>query len=151
MVKTLFTGLEEVIDPKCENWLTGGTVKDLEDLFDSAMSIIGSADTIKDTRNPDIVANGITGVGANQVGIALNKQGAFFNADVTTNNGRISGNTDRARVFILIHELAHFNQVPGFQSDRGNAKAGTGNNNMIQKYCGTTLKRYNGGDQTWQP
>jgi RHS repeat-associated protein len=151
MVNTLFVGLTQVMDPDCQNWLTGGTVNNLGGLFSSAMTVMGSATGIVDTRNPGGVVNAMTGVGANQVGIALNQQGAFFSSSVTTNNGRISGNTDRARVFILIHELAHFNQVPGFLSDRGNPGAGTSNNSTINEHCRRTLGRSNGRDQSWRP
>jgi hypothetical protein len=72
--------------------------------------------------------------------IVVNNSGAFFNGSGTTDNGKIAGGTPAAEVFILIHELAHLNNVPGFIPDANSKQAGINNNLMIDQHCSKAIK-----------
>ena len=71
----------------------------------------------------------------------VNDIGAFFNS--TDNQARqlpvgkrnYAGNSVRAQLFILLHELAHQITVSGFQPDFGNPKAGRANDELVDTYC----------------
>ena len=84
--------------------------------------------------------NAFTGIGGTNVpagtaAIVFNDNGAFSSGSTTTGNGTIAGNTKRARVFLMLHELAHSMGAAGFMSDRGNDTAGKLNNDLIFKNC----------------
>ena len=81
------------------------------------------------------IINGVTGAAVPALAIVVNDGGAFFNGSGTTDNGKISGNSLKAQVFILIHELAHANSVPKFASDANSLAAGAANNQMIEDHC----------------
>ena len=53
--------------------------------------------------------------------------------------GGYTGGTTRAQVFILLHELAHFTNAPGFQSDLGDPVATASNDSLVNKNCGRTI------------
>ena len=70
----------------------------------------------------------------------INDGGAFFNDSGTTDNGKISGNSLKAQVFILIHEFAHSNLVPKFASDANWLATGVANDQMIEDHRSRLLK-----------
>jgi hypothetical protein len=70
-----------------------------------------------------------------------NVQGSpVWSSKETTDNGYIHGNTPAAQVFILIHELAHLGEVPGFVPDAKSQQAGIDNNVLIDQNCGAAIK-----------
>ncbi len=70
----------------------------------------------------------------------VNSNGAFFNGLFTVGARAYKGNTLMAQAAILIHELAHIISASGFQSDFGNAKAGSANDNLVNKNCGKLIE-----------
>ncbi len=105
------------IDPNCLSWLQSGGVnlgQEVSGLL--GYGLIGHG-TITTTQ-PNSVVNAVEGPSdAPGFAIVINDNGAFFNKNVTTDVGQLQGNTIAARIFILIHELAHSMEVPGFVPD----------------------------------
>jgi hypothetical protein len=101
-----------------------------------------------DHQNPNSQVNAVTGVGVNSLAVAVNLRGAFGSSNALgTNEGKIKANTDRARVFILLHEFGHLLSLPDFLSDRGNPDAGKTNNKAVEENCGKTITRFDGSKQ----
>lgn len=71
----------------------------------------------------------------------VNDIGAFFNAADTQGRQFVvgtrdyAGNTVRAQLAILLHELAHQITVSGFQNDFGIPKAGKANDKLVDTNC----------------
>src|SRR5215471_11997464 len=75
--------------------------------------------------------------------------GAFYNSNAAVGVGvndpqiaQINASSDRARVFILILELAHLTGAAGFENDAGNQPAGNRNNDRVCDNCSATLTRF---------
>jgi RHS repeat-associated protein len=130
--------LETFIDPSCQNWLQSGGVNldaYIGDLLGNGL--IGHG-TITTTQANSVV-NAITSPSdAPGVAIVINDSGAFFNGAVTTDRGKLQGNTAAAQIFILIHELAHSMGVPGFLDDSGSQQAVNNNDIQIEQQCSKT-------------
>jgi hypothetical protein len=58
------------------------------------------------------------------------------------NGGTISGGTPKAKIFIILHEIAHGVETPGFLPDFNNPTAGKINDTLINDNCGNTLKKF---------
>jgi RHS repeat-associated protein len=123
-------------DPDCSGWLKG------------------AQSYIHDLLNNSLVAHGeftstvaafthITGsdVPEGYAAMVVNDTGAFFKEGFTLANGTINGGTDLARVFILLHELAHGLDVEGFEHDFGDKAAGARNDAKVLEKCAKTLNR----------
>lgn len=73
--------------------------------------------------------------------ITVNDNGAFFNARDPLDNrilfkdGGYNGGTLKAQARIMIHELAHLLDVPGFQPDFGSPEAGRANDKLVETNC----------------
>jgi hypothetical protein len=137
------------LDDRCANFL-GGRAN-----VEAYMSLLYGHDLIgHGTFHPALAAgrnvsvtNAITGgngtnipAGSAGAAITFNDAGAFFNSDYSTNNGRIAGNTDKARAFLWLHELGHGMNV--LAQDLGNELAGRANNNLINDNCKDTLNKF---------
>jgi hypothetical protein len=86
-------------------------------------------------------------VGSYAVNVIINEVGSFFNntnlrfvSDVPEVFAILS-NTDRFRVFTLLHELAHSMHAPGFGPDIGSNSSQLGNNRLLWENCSTTINR----------
>jgi len=125
------------IDPDCDSWLGGAT--------SVVGGLLGSTGRIQDS----LVGHGILSdgsvnafVGGNSrtnvppgTALVVNRRGAFFTSNQTTANGSIAGGTFQARVFILLHEVAHLQSASNFLSDGGNAAAGHSNDELLKVKC----------------
>jgi len=138
--------LKELIDDRCVS-LFGG-----KDAFIRKINELTAVDGAGDTKGianaqisptevrPD---SGVTNaVASGSELIIVNTYGAFFSNDVTTNNGRIQGGTDKAGAFILLHEFGHIMNAPGFESDNGKEEEGRKNNDIINNNCKDTLRKF---------
>ena len=130
------------VDPDCENWLAG-VVGHIEQLLGTTGrpedSYLGHG-VFSDPR-----VNAFTGITATNVRdgeaiIVVNDNGAFFSSRQSTANGKIRGGTFQARVFIMLHELAHSLEIKGFEKDFGNDAVGKANNKLVLKHCEKMLK-----------
>jgi hypothetical protein len=74
--------------------------------------------------------------------VVINDNGAFFNSGVKTDQGKISGGTVKAGIFILLRELGHLLGAPNFQSDRNSNQAGASNDSLVEQNCAATLAIY---------
>jgi hypothetical protein len=80
--------------------------------------------------------------------VALN--GAFFQSGSSATVGYavpnwITGGSLAAQMLIVIHELAHVDEVPGFDpNDNGSPAAQTNNNNLVMKNCGDAISWWAG-------
>jgi hypothetical protein len=142
MITLAMLTLGNIIDPDCQNWLQSGEVNDFAAFSNNLINygLVGHGGIT--TSEPGATVNALTNpVDAPGFLIVINDSGAFFNAGGFTDNGRISGATLKAQVFLLLHEYAHANLVPGFKSDKDDPEAGKTNNIQIEKNCGKTLAR----------
>lgn len=134
-------------DEKCAEWLSGGGSLKIGFAF-----ILGELDSTKmavgvgtfDTPTTNAVAGTSgTDLAPGSMSITVNTGGAFFSGNVTTGLGvSIPSATDAARVFILLHELAHSFGAVGFnQADGGNGDAQKFNNTLVLDKCGALVDR----------
>jgi hypothetical protein len=138
--------LKELIDDRCAS-LFGG-----KDAFNRKMNELTAVDGAGNTKgiaNAQIAPtevrpdSGVTNaIASGSELITVNIYGAFFSNDVTTNNGRIQGGTDKAGAFILLHEFGHIMNATGFKSDNGNVEVGKSNNDIIHNNCQDTLRKF---------
>ena len=75
--------------------------------------------------------------------ITVNAVGAYFSNNFigmanSTDNGKISGGTPGARVFILLHELGH--TTGALAKDRDDPSGGRLNNTNLERNCGQTIR-----------
>lgn len=78
--------------------------------------------------------------------ITVNVYGAFFYSSAGIGDGvtGISAGTDAVRVFIILHELAHFTQAAGFQEgDRASATQ-SANKKLLEQHCQKTINQASG-------
>jgi len=134
--------LKHNIDSTCEAWLETGFVKDIDkfisDLVDNALIGHGTITTTTQGQTINAVTSPAPAPGFS---IVINDNGAFFSPSVTTDTGNISGGSPLAQAFILLHEFAHANIVPGFLNDANNAGFGALNNTTIEQQCAGTLSK----------
>jgi hypothetical protein len=57
-------------------------------------------------------------------------------------NGKYTGGTAIGQAFILLHELGHALSAADFRSDFGNKENGAHNDNLIERNCSNTLRRF---------
>lgn len=124
-------------DPDCARWLKGA-----QDYSDNLLK-------------HQLVAHGefeasmaaFTGIRGSDLpegyaAIMVNGVGAFFRPRFTLANGLIEGGTDRARAFILLHELAHGLLPPqNFENDFGDSAAQVRNDAKVLANCSKTIQR----------
>jgi RHS repeat-associated protein len=146
-VQTAFARMLAFLDPDCEAYLDSGGVNlqsYVSSLFAYDLVAVGAFDVTKaaftSTRGTDLPDG--------YAAIVFNTVGAFFNGTVTlpggsaslsVDNGRIAGGTNKAQVFIILHELGHALGAQGFESDFNNDAAGKRNDDRIDKNCKKTL------------
>ena len=129
------------IDPECKKWLETGVTKDFGVYVSALSSVIGHG--VISTSEPGSVVNALTSPNdAPGFSIVINDNGAFFNRNEKTDNNKIAGGTLKAQVFILLHEFAHSNEVPGFRSDAGKPENGWLNNKDVESHCSKTLAKF---------
>ena len=108
----------------------------------AGIAVIAPTVTTQGNITSTTVANAETGYVKDQA-ITVNAIGAFFGGSIngvislSTNNGRISGGTPGAQAFILLHEAGHLLNV--LQPDFGSRGAGSANDNLINKNCGSLV------------
>jgi len=143
LIEDSLFALEQTIDPDCASYLGGiESVNKLIDwLRDRKNLSAGHALITPNTINAitDFVSRGIT----------INRTGAFFDSTNSTDNGRINGNSPRARIFIFLHEFGHIQGAVGFLSDYNNPDAGRQNNNLIHDHCKNTMNRFGNRSYDW--
>ena len=132
--------LRNIIDDDCRSWLQGGEVNNFDvftqNLVDNGVVGHGSITTTQTNTTINAVTNPPDAPG---LSIVINDSGAFYNSGASTDNEKIPGGTLAADVFILLHEYAHLNRVPGFENDAGDSGAGRRNNNRVEEHCSKTL------------
>ena len=134
--------LENVIDPDCRKWLEDGEVHDFAAFSCTLLKSGAVGHGTVTTTEPNSIANAVTNpTDAPGFAIVINDSGAFFSSGATTDNGKISGGTLKAEVFLLLHEYAHLNKVSGFENDAGDSNAGKRNNDRVEEHCSKTLKK----------
>jgi RHS repeat-associated protein len=133
--------IRKTIDPDCLSYLQSGG-GNLGTYVSGLLSygLLGVANF-----NPSIAA--FTGTAGTDLpdgaaAIVVNNNSAFFNSGYSTDQGKITGGSAKAQVFILLHELAHALGAKDFQSDYGNKDAGKANDSKIESNCKKTLSQY---------
>jgi len=130
-LRTIQQALQQ--DSKCGNWLSGNQalINTLVGNTPSGLVYAGVGDF---SSSGTSVTNAIAGAPASTglpagALLTVNADGAFFSASATTGyQGDISGGSDLAKAFILLHELGHLTGAAGFQSnDSGSTKQAIAN------------------------
>jgi RHS repeat-associated protein len=149
-IRRALNWLMSSIDADCSKWFSGnfgqGVASLLGDPSDPDTVLIGhgefSTNTISAFTGNNISTTDLPAGYA----IAVNDTGGFFSSSYSAggqtyalNPGGYTGGTYQAQAYILLHELAHFLKVSGFQADLDNAKAQADNQEMIKKKCGKTI------------
>ena len=135
-------------DPACSDWL-GGADASISAILGAnplGRNFIGAADLDQKGVNA-FQGNSGTDLGDGIASITVANNGAFFNSDVGVGDGvqGITGGTDAAKAFILLHELAHFLGAARFQSPDGgtdNKQAQIDNNELVQEKCSNTIGKF---------
>jgi hypothetical protein len=134
--------LDNIVDPDCRAWLQGGVFGNLDTEISEIVQngVVGHGSI--STNQPDTVVNAVTNPGdAPGFAIVINDNGAFYNSSVATDNGNITGGDLKADIFILLHELGHLNQIPGFLDDSQSSANGKTNNITVEQKCSKTLAK----------
>lgn len=136
------------IDGDCQRWLQGGASNNFAEYVNQIRTLTGHGQI--HTSAKDAYVNAVTSPkDAQGFVIVINDDRAFFRGgayfdnkcqEFTTNNGRIAGGTFAAKVFILLHECAHSNDVPGFGSNANDPAAVKRNNDRVSTNCDRTLR-----------
>ena len=144
-VQAALANLRKVIDPDCLSWLesgiAGGNVNIFNQFYALLLTTVAAADfsgTLYQNQNAVSFAPEYSSP------ITVNTEGAFFSAAMGVGYGSskvrsMQPGSGTAQFAILLHELGHYFQVPGFiQDDRGEGRQGA-NNNQILEHCSKTL------------
>jgi hypothetical protein len=154
------------LDEKCMTWLSGGGFAGGVGGYDDILAaLLGEKDfgvsadfrsamtaTVGSFDSAHWSVNAVSGTAGTDLPggtlMTINAGGAFFGSNLSADNGRITGGTDLAKAFILVHELAHLTSAAGF-ADGDSGQPGTlggqrqiDNNNLIHDKCQTTLDRF---------
>ena len=130
----------------CAAWLGG--IDEVEELICDLVhhDLVGHS-----TFDPTLAAFvgiGCTDLRPGSAALVANRSGAFFNSGYTV--GGFEGNTMKARVHILLHELAHLMSAPGlahlmsapgFKADYRNPQASADNDELVRTHCTGALGR----------
>jgi hypothetical protein len=129
----------------CDSWLTGNNDV-INTLLGQGNGVTTESVGVGNFSDPLVNAvYGTTGTNLPTDGTALltvNASGAYFNSSASVGAGvtGINGGSDQAKLFILLHELAHATEAAGFQSgDSGGIIQGQNNRLLLQK-CGDFIK-----------
>jgi hypothetical protein len=148
--RKVLSWISENTDEDCRNWLGSSFSTAIASLrgdpTDSATVYIGHGDF----STPFVSA--FTGNNTQQTNIpigfaiTINDTGGFFNSATLSagksqdlSPGGYVGGSNQAQVYVLLHELAHFLNAPGFLSDFGNPVAGATNDRTVNDNCGKTI------------
>jgi RHS repeat-associated protein len=133
MIKSVMSRL----DPDCERFLSAnGPANDyVSTLLSADLVAVADFDVNKAAFTNITGSNLPDGYAA----IVFNNNSAFFNSKYTVNQGKLRGGTDKARAFIVLHELAHGTYANDFKPDLNISEAGTHNDKLIEKNCSKTL------------
>ena len=158
--QNVLTGLLDFVaknvDSDCSKWLLTGTsgnpltnqpfesIAEVADLL-YGQNMIGYA--VVFGSDPKAVNNASTGSGVGGFAIVFNLRGSTFERGAPRSSGdtfnrqitNINPGSQRAGLFTMIHELAHFLNVPGFRSDANSRSAGNLNNDDVWKNCQKTI------------
>jgi len=120
----------------CDQWLSGnGAV--IDTILDQGRVGVGSF-----ANTPGTITNAVSGVnGTNLTNGALltvNLSGAYFSGSEPVGNlvHGINGGSNQAKLFILLHELAHLTQADGFQPEDNGRDLQNQNNSILLNKCG---------------
>jgi hypothetical protein len=159
-VAATLTNLRRSIDQDCLAWLESGIAGGLTSVFNQFFNALigvpggapaaGAANLNTSSGQGPNAAEGPIGTGYS---ITVNAYGAFFDPSVGVGVGKVYdsqisqlvGGTQSAQNFILLHELAHYFQVPGFikndynLNDPTNLNSQRLNNDQVWKNCSKTI------------
>jgi hypothetical protein len=132
------------IDPNCLAYLQSGG-GNLSSYISGLVgnNLIGVGD-FSINRIAAITGTAGTNLPAGTAAMVVNSSGAFFYGNYTVDQGKITGGTAKAQVFILLHELGHALGAAGFLSDAGNPANGKTNDQTIATQCANTLSQFSG-------
>ncbi|HWX54355.1 MAG TPA: RHS repeat-associated core domain-containing protein [Verrucomicrobiae bacterium] len=164
-VKAALKRLLKVLDPNCLKFLNSqgrdaqSYINDLITYADSGgIAVKEFPGTITETgpvNNPGTTVIGGTTTqhltidnaytGGPDAALTVNSLGAFFNGSykgipLTTDRGRIKGDTMAAQDFIILHEVAHGTNA--IKPDKGNQKMVDQNDKDLENNCKDTIKSF---------
>jgi RHS repeat-associated protein len=125
-------------DTDCAGWLEGARDY-IGDLLGA--SLIAHGHVVNRSSIAAFTGTGNTDVPPGYAAMVVNDEGAFFRSGFSVANGSISGGTELARVFILLHELAHGVTAKDFENDYNSRPAGNRNDARVLSNCKKTLDR----------
>ena len=144
-VQDAFARTLAFLDPDCEAFLNsgGGNVQSyVSDLLENDLVAVGDFDTGKAA----FTNAGGTDLPAGYAAMVFNSGSAFFNSTIpgtqttlSVDNGKLSGGTAQAQVFIILHELGHAMGAKDFRDDFNNGDSGKWNDKLIDSNCKRTL------------
>ncbi len=141
-IRAVLNWIKTNVDKDCANWLggIGGAIDSiLGDPADERTVLIGHGEF------DDSAIGAFTGNAPSQTDIpdgyamTVNDTGLFFKSISGMTAGGYNGGTSQAQVFIMLHELGHWLNAGGYQSDFDNQDAGKSNDNLVKQKCGKTL------------
>jgi hypothetical protein len=137
----------------CDNWLGGdnNVTSVINTLLGQTPDVTTDSVGVGRFNDPTVNAvYGTTGTNLPTDGSALltiNLSGAFFNSNASAGTGvqGINGGSQQAKLFILLHELAHATGAAGFLSGDSSAtpqgaQNQASNNALLQQKCGSFIK-----------
>ena len=135
-------------DSDCARWLAGSstlsTFQKSLDLLASTQSMVGVGTFSDNTINAMAMSPASTGIPAGTM-VTVNTSGAFFQSGPSESVGYgvpdwIKGGSAAAQMLIVLHELAHVFEAPGFvQNDYGDTAAQKNNNQLVMQNCGSVI------------
>ncbi len=149
--------IRKTIDPDCLGWLESGIVKKHLDVFNryfNGLLGVGLSGPLAGVANLGTSGpNAETGNFGTGYTITVNTMGAFFQRSVplgfadrhASDLKALTGGTDAAQRFVLLHELAHFFQAQGFGDDfdlnhPNDVSLQEKNNDLLWDKCSKTIK-----------
>jgi hypothetical protein len=120
----------------CDKWLSGnGAV--IDTILNQGLVGVGNFGA-----TPGTITNAVAGVGGtnltNGALLTVNLSGAYFSSSAPVGNlvPGINGGSDQAKLFILLHELAHLTQAANFQPGDNTTALQNQNNSLLLNNCG---------------
>jgi RHS repeat-associated protein len=141
-IRAVLSWIKANADKDCTDWLIG-----LGDAIDSILGDPADERTVLIGHGEfdDSSIGAFTGNDRSQTDIpdgfamTVNDTGLFFKSISGLTAGGYSGGSSQAQVFILLHELGHWLNAAGYQSDFGVPDAGRANDNLVKNNCGKTI------------
>jgi hypothetical protein len=141
-------------DPDCSAWLASGgqdpqkivsqLLGEVPNQADGSSKMLVGVGNFSDPTVSAVAGTAGTNLPVGSMGITVSLTGGFFTNSNSIQVGQdvITGGTDQAKAFTMLHELAHLTGAAGFLGGDYVPAVQNANNSLLEKNCGKTMSTF---------